>query len=153
MMEEVLVSNGRFLFRKENNVKWEYLSPISYAIIIRDNRFIINNEGKINEFDTESNRLFKEINNMIIMAIQGDFVDKPEFESSFYENEESVLTILNPTDDMLGEILTRIEIRFSKPSMDVVTVRFVEPGEDFTLISFSDRKYNMEINDAAFDVQ
>jgi outer membrane lipoprotein-sorting protein len=153
MMEEVLVSNGRFFFRKENNVKWEYLSPISYAIIIRGNSFIINNEGKINEFDTESNRLFKEINNMIIMAIKGDFVDKPEFEASFYEDDEFVLTVLRPNDEMLREMLTTIEIRFSKPSMDVVVVRFVEPGEDFTLIRFSDRKYNIEIDDAAFDVQ
>ena len=84
MMEEVLVSRGRFLFKKENKVRWEYLEPIVYAIIINQNRFIINNDGKISEFDTESNKLFKEINNMIVMAIQGNFVDDPDFAASFF---------------------------------------------------------------------
>ena len=64
MMEEVLISNGRFLFKKENKVRWEYTDPITYAIIINDNSFTINNDGKISQFDAESNVLFKEINNI-----------------------------------------------------------------------------------------
>lgn len=152
MMEEVLVSDGRFLFRKKNNVKWEYVEPIQYAIIIRENRFIINNDGKVSEYDTESNKLFKEINNMIVMAIQGDFVDDANFNASFYEDEKYLLAILKPQNEMLENILTDIEIYFSKKDLGVAKVRFIEPGDDYTKISFSNRKVNISIDEDQFKV-
>lgn len=150
MMEEVLVSNGRFLFKKENKVKWEYLDPIVYAIIINQNYFTINNDGKISEFDTKSNKLFREINNMIVMAIQGDFVDNPDFSAQFYQDEKRYLAILVPQNELLGDILTQIEIYFQKENTAVDEVIFVEPGDDFTKIVFKNRKANFEISDEQF---
>jgi outer membrane lipoprotein-sorting protein len=153
MMSEVLVSDGRFFFRKENDVRWEYVSPITYAIIIYNDRFTINNDGKISEYNTESNKLFKEINNMIVMAIQGDFLENPNFESSFLESDAYYQARLKPSDEILKEILTRIDISFSKANMDVSSVKFTEPGDDFTLITFSNRKTNIDIADDLFIVK
>jgi outer membrane lipoprotein carrier protein len=153
MMEEVLVSKGRFLFKKENKVKWEYIEPIVYAIIINQNRFIINNDGKISEFDTESNKLFKEINNMIVMAIRGDFVDNPDFSATFYQDEKRYLAILVPQNELLVDILTQIEIYFLKENTAVDEVIFAEPGDDFTKIVFKNRKVNIEISDEQFDTK
>jgi len=150
MMEEVLISQGRFWFKKENKVKWEYYKPINYAIIINQNSFIINNDGKISEFDTGSNKLFKEINSMIVMAIQGNFVDNPDFTSGFHENDKKYLAVLTPQNELLKGILTQIEIYFRKPDMAVAEVKFIEPGEDFTKIIFTNRKVNIEINDDQF---
>lgn len=151
MMEEVLVSNGRFLFKKENKVKWEYIEPIVYAIIINQNRFIINNDGKISAFDTESNKLFKEINNMIVMAIQGDFVDNPDFTASFYQDKKTYLAVLKPQNELLADVLTQIEIYFLKDDIAVSEVKFIEPGDDFTKIMFYNKKVNIEINDNQFE--
>lgn len=153
MMEEVLVSRGRFLFKKKNKVRWEYFEPIVYAIIINQNRFIINNDGKISEFDTESNKLFKEINNMIVMAIQGNFVDDPEFTASFYQNDNNYLAVLIPENELLGDILAEIKIYFSKQDIAVSEVKFIEPGDDFTKITFINRKANIEIDDDEFSAQ
>lgn len=151
MMEEVLVSHGRFLFKKENNVKWEYVDPITYAIVIHGNSFVINNDGKISKFDTESNKLFEEINSMIVMAIQGDFVDNPDFSASFFENDKNFLAVLLPKNELLKNILTGINISFLKSDMSVKTVKFVEPGEDFTKIIFSNRKANIDIPNSQFE--
>ncbi len=153
MMEEVLVSRGRFLFKKENKVRWEYFEPIVYAIIINQNRFIINNDGKISEFNTESNKLFKEINNMIVMAIQGNFVDDPEFTASFYQNDNNYLAVLIPQNKLLSDILIEIEIFFTRSDVVVSEVKFIEPGEDFTKITFMNRKANIEIDDEEFTAQ
>ncbi len=153
MMDEVLFSKGLFLFKKENNVKWEYVSPIRYAIIIRGNHFIINNDGKISEFDTGSDKLFKEINNMIVMAIRGNFVDNPDFTASFYENRSFYLVSLRPDNERLKSILQSIDIYFDKKDFGVSKVKFVEPGEDFTLIEFKNQKTNIEIPDNQFKVK
>lgn len=153
MMEEVLISHGRFLFKKENKVRWEYLDPIVYAIIINQNKFTINNDGKITEFDTESNKLFKEINNMIVMAIRGNFVDNPDFSASFFQNKGTYLAVLKPQNELLENILIRIEIYFSKSEMAVSEVKFIEPGDDFTKISFVNRQTNVEIKYEQFDAR
>jgi len=150
MMDEVLISKGKFLFKKENNIRWEYTSPIRYAIIIRNDRFVINNDGKISEFDTGSNRLFKAINNMILMAISGNFVDNPDFDASFYENNVFYLVSLKPQNERLQGILQSIDIYFDKKDFSVRKVKFVEPGDDFTLIVFTGRKVNVEIPDNQF---
>ncbi len=150
MMDEVLISKGRFLFKKENNIRWEYTTPIRYAIIIRGDRFVINNDGKISEFDTGSNRLFKEINNMILMAISGNFVDNPDFKASFFENDTFYLVSLKPQNERLGDILQSIDIYFDKKDFGVRKVKFVEPGDDFTLIVFTDQRVNVDIPDGQF---
>ncbi len=150
MMDEVLISKGKFLFKKENNIRWEYTSPIRYAIIIRNDRFVINNDGKISEFDTGSNRLFKAINNMILMAISGNFVDNPDFDASFYENNVFYLVSLKPQNERLQGILQSIDIYFDKKDFSVRKVKFVEPGDDFTLIVFTGRKVNVDIPDNQF---
>ena len=147
MMEEVLVSQGRFLFKKENKVRWEYFDPIIYAIIINQNKFTINNDGKTSEFDTKSNKLFKEINNMIVMAIRGNFVDNPDFAASFFQNNDTYLAVLKPQNKLLENIIIKIEIRFSKSELAVTEVIFIEPGDDFTKIIFANRKANIEIKD------
>ena len=152
MMEEVLLSKGRFLFKKENNIRWEYSSPINYTILISNNEFVIDNDGKVSTFDTESNKLFKEINNMILMAIQGDFVNDPDFQATFYKNESLFLAKLKPQDEILKNILETIEIYFDKSDIAVRKIKFIEPEEDFTLITFTNRKKNITINDDQFQI-
>ena len=152
MMEEVLVSKGHFLFKKENKVRWEYIDPINYAIIIEDSRFIIDNDGKISEYDTEVNKLFKEINRMIVMAIQGDFIDNPDFDATIFENSTYYFVLLKPRAELLKDILTSIDIYFLKTDMAVEIVQFNEPGSDFTKTKFTNREVNIEIPNAQFHV-
>jgi len=150
MMEEVLVSKGNFQFKKENKVRWTYTHPIDYAIIINKNQFVILNEGKASTFDISSNKMFSEINQMIVMAIKGNFVDSKEFKASFFENKEFYKISLKPVNEQVAGILNSIELYFNKKSLSVEKVKFIEPGDDFTLITFTDRKLNIEIPDKTF---
>lgn len=150
MMEEVLVSKGRFLFKKENKVRWEYDSPINYTILISNNRFLIDNDGKISTFNTESNKMFREINKMILMAIEGNFVNDTAFAVDYYSGDKDYLAVLTPRDKVLKKILSKIEICFDKTGMNVNQVKFIEPEDDYTLITFTNRKKNIKITDEQF---
>ena len=90
---------------------------------------------------------------MIVMAIQGNFVDDPEFIASFYQNDNNFLAVLIPQNDLLSNILTEIEIFFSRSDLAVSEVKFIEPGDDFTKITFMNRKANIEIDDEEFTAQ
>jgi len=152
MLEEVIISKGRFLFRKENDVRWEYSSPINYVIVIYEGKFRIKNDEKISEFDIGSNALFQQINKMIVTAIRGDFVDNPEFEASFFESAKQYRVKLKALNKQVAEMLAGIEIFFSKETLAVERVMFIEPGEDYTNIIFNNRKVNIEITDNQFEL-
>ncbi len=150
MLEEVLISEGRFLFQKENNVRWQYDTPVEYLILIHNGKFSIVSNGKVNEFDIESNPMFRQINNMIVAAIRGDFMSNNDFESQFFEDPSSYLSVLIPKINAVSSMLSSIEIYFGKDDMQVNRVIFKEPGDDMTIISFIDKKINSDIPEKEF---
>jgi outer membrane lipoprotein-sorting protein len=152
MLEEVLISNGRFLFRKDNDVRWEYVSPIDYTIVIYKGMFSIKDDKKVSEFDLDSNPLFRQINNMIVTAIRGDFVDNPEFGASFFENQKQYLVKLVPENKQVAKMLAAIEIYFNRKELAVEQVRFIEHGDDYTKIIFKNRAINSAIPDKQFEL-
>lgn len=152
MLEEVLISEGHFIFQKENNVLWEYTHPIDYAIIVYDGKFIIRDIDKFSEFNIESNRMFKEINNMIITSVSGNFLNNPDFEATYFENSEFYMVNLIPVKLEVKEMLSEIEIYFDKKDISVSKVKFIEPGDDFTLIKFFNKEFNQPISKQVFKV-
>lgn len=153
MLEETLISEGNFLYKKENNVKWQYTSPYEYTIIIANGKFMINNEGRISEFDLNSNEMFRQINNMIITAISGDFIDNDDFSVIFKENNNFYLAELMPVEETVSEMLETINIYFNKKNLSVKKVKFIEPGDDYTLIVFKNRQQNIKLNDNEFQIK
>lgn len=152
MLEEVIISEGLFLFKKPGNVLWKYISPINYSISIFNNNFSINNDGKISSFDINSNPMFGEINNMILTAIRGDFIDNSDFSSKFLENNLYIKAVLTPVNEKVGSMITSIEILFSKNNLQVSQVKFLEPGDDFTLIKFENTEVNIDLPDNSFNI-
>lgn len=153
MLEETLISEGNFLYKKENNVKWQYTSPFEYTIIIANGKFMINNEGRISEFDLNSNEIFRQINNMIITAISGDFIDNDDFSVIFKENNNFYLAELMPVEETVSEMLEAINIYFNKKNLGVEKVKFIEPGDDYTLIVFKNREQNITFNNNEFQIK
>ncbi len=152
MLEEVLESEGHFIFKKENNVVWSYTRPLDYTIIVHNGKFIIKDGDKVKEFDIASNRMFKEINNMIVTSVSGDFLDNPDFEAVYMENEMFYLARLVPVKPEVKDMLSEIDIFFDKKDMQVAKVKFLEPGDDYTLITFSGKVFNEAVPDNVFTV-
>jgi len=152
MLEEVLTSEGHFIFQKENKVLWEYLYPIDYAIIVYNGNFIIRDKLNVNKFDIESNKMFKEINNMIVTSVSGNFIDNPDFKASYFENNEFYLVNLIPLKPEVKDMLAEIEIYFDKKDISVSKLKFIEAGDDFTLIKFFNKEFNQPIPEQVFKV-
>jgi len=150
MLEEVVISSGRFLFKKENNIRWEYSLPFEYTIIVANGKFLINNEGKLSEFDISSNPMFKQISDMIVLAVSGNFVQNDQFNIEFFQNGKYYLATLKPVDQQVSEMLSGINIYFDKNALNVEKVKFLEPGNDFTLINFTDYQENINLSDEEF---
>lgn len=150
MLKETIISSGEFLFKKPNSIKWQYNSPILYTISIHDNKFTIDNSGNVKTYDIRSNPLFKEINNIIATAIRGDFINNPNFDSRFLSNDVQFLAILIPVNKNVKSMLNIIEIYLNKSTLQVDKVIFREAQDDYTVISFEDKRINENIPNSDF---
>ncbi len=144
-LEDTIITKGKFWFKKENKLRWEYTSPFKYIIVINNGKFVIKDKDKISEYDINSNKAFQEINDLIISSVRGTLLEEDKFNVTALKNASTYLVKLTPKDEKMKEILNKIELYFDIASLDIVKVKMIENKDDFTIISFINRKLNEEI--------
>ncbi len=70
-----------------------------------------------------------------------------------YENSSSYKVKLRPKVAHLKEILSQVEMYFSKKDMSVYKVKMVENEDDYTEINFNNRKLNEKISEDIFIIK
>ena len=152
-LTENIISKGEFYFKSPNQLRWEYSEPFEYIIVFNDKNIIIKDEDKITTFDTESNKMFSEINNMMIGSIQGNlFTDSERFSVKYFENSSQYLLELDPKLPEMKSMLKTIKIYIDKSDISVAKIKMIESSDDYTSIDFISRKLNQPIDDEKFNI-
>src|SRR5450759_5222677 len=151
ILSEKIVTKGRFMFKKEKKLRWEYTDPFHYLIILNNGTMFIQDEEKKSKIDIRNNKMFAEINTIIMGCVQGNlFNDEKKFLSSFFENSRSFMVKLKPLASNLKEYLSEIRIFFDKNDLKVTRLEMHEPLGDYTNIDFFGEKINVNIPDEKF---
>lgn len=151
---ENVTSKGRFYFKKENMLRWEYISPIRYLMVMNQDKFYIKDNNKVTAFDVKSNKMISEINEIMISSIKGNILkDDGQFKISYFENNSIYLVKLVPLSSMMKEYIQRIELYFSKANFMLTELRMIERAGDYTNISFRNKKINEKIADEKFSIK
>ena len=151
VLSEKIITKGRFMFKKEKKLRWEYTEPFHYLIILSDGTMFIQDEEKKSKIDIRNNKMFAEINSIIMGCVQGNlFNDEKKFLPSFFENNGFFMVKLKPLASNLKEYLSEIHIWFDKNDLTVTRIEMHEPSGDYTKIDFSGRKINANISDEKF---
>jgi len=150
ILNDKIISSGAFYFKKERSLRWEYIHPFSYIITIRGDLISISNEGEVKSFNTQSNRVFAEVNNIIIGSVNGTLLDDNSFSAGYSQNRDHYIVTLTPLSPSLKENLEKIIIFFDKANFTVNQLEMVEPAGDFTRITFSKKQLNQPIPDEVF---
>ena len=146
-------SEGTILFKKPNLLKWSYIRPFDYTIVLNGKEIIIKDQEKVNSFDIGSSQAFKQINELIINSVEGNILDEARFSIEYLEGKDLYLTKLVPKEARLKGFIQGIDIYFDKKDFSVSQVKLVESEGDYTLISFFDKKMNENIPDENFSVK
>lgn len=150
-MEDKLIAQGKFWFVSPDKIRWEYVKPYPYIIIMSDGKMHVNDEGDTYSMDMRSNQLFQQMNTLITKSIQGKLLSEElNYDQKFYENENYYIVSFSPKDDQLKAYLAAIEIYFSKENGQVLALKMIEAAGDYTFIKFSERIENKEINSSYF---
>ncbi len=147
-----LISKGRFWFKKENSLRWQYNEPYNYIVIVNDGVVQISDEGRNQEFQVKGNKIFEQVNNIIVASMSGDIIDSDDFDVELFENEEYYLVKLSPLKREIKQVIHEMEMYFEKSSLQISKIKMNEPNDDYTLIRYTNRKINEPIPASVFSL-
>ncbi len=146
VLSEKIVSKGLFLFKKPDNIRWEYTEPYKYLIIISNNQLYTRDDKNQKQYDIQSNAMFQEMNRFISGCVQGDILkNDKDYVITYFEGSKSYFVKLIPRDEKMKQMLNEVQICFDRNDLTVSSLKMVESGEDYTRINFINRKLNTEI--------
>jgi outer membrane lipoprotein-sorting protein len=152
MLSEKIVSKGKFLFKKENAVRMEYLQPFQYLMIINGSKIFVKDSQKENKISTKSNKLFEQINKIMMDCVNGSALNSTDFTVKIFEANESWLAELSPVNKNLKTLFKNINLVVARKDYAVTRIEMHEPSGDNTVINFVNREMNVSLPDALFAI-
>lgn len=151
VLSETVTSDGIMYYKKEDNLRWQYNKPYSYIFILSAGKVFIKNDNKVNTFDTESNKLFKEISRIMIGSVRGNLLTQNnDFTIQYYWSSKTVMVSLTPKSGELKKLMSLVKLTFSTSDWLVQSIELIESGGDNTIITFTEKNVNKDIPDTMF---
>ncbi len=153
MLSDRVISNGKFYFKKDNKVRLEYLQPVNNLVVMNHGKMLIRDVKKSIQTDVHQNKLFLQLNNIILGSINGSLFSSKEFTVVFFESAGLVKVELKPVSKILRNFLNNIVIVLEKKDFTATRIEMHEPSGDNTILTFSDKKINGQVDDSLFAVR
>ncbi len=152
-LSAVIESTGKFWFEKPGRLRWEYMEPFKYIVLIDNGVFTVVDDEKTSHFDLKKNAAFRELNDIISSSVDGTLIESDKFTVDILENKAYYLVQLDPRQAQMKDILNKIELYFSKVDLNVEKTRMIETAEDYTEIIFQNRQYNVSVAEEVFKAE
>jgi outer membrane lipoprotein-sorting protein len=149
-LTEKITSTGKFWFKRSNQVRIDYQKPFVYRLIMNGDKILLKDEQKENRVNLKSNKLFQQVNKIMLDCIQGTILSSKDFNTRVFENEKSFLLEMIPADKSLKEFFTSIQLYVDRTDYSVRTIEMHEPGGDETILTFTNKQLNQPVNDEVF---
>ena len=153
MLSEKISSKGKFWFKKENQLRMEYERPFEYLMILNKDNIYIKDGNKESRVSVRSNKIFQQINKIIVGCVQGAVLNNLDFAMKAFENKSTYLVELTPAAKTLKEFFKNIDIIVDKKDYGVTTIVMNENSGDNTTLHFINRELNTPIPDALFNIK
>ena len=153
LLAEKITSKGKFWFKKDNLVKMEYIQPFQYLMILNGTNVYVKDSQKENKVSVKSNKLFQQINKIMVDCVKGEALQSKDFTVKVFENDISYLAELTPTDKNMKKLFKNINMIIEKKAFGVTKIEMHEPSGDNTIISFINRELNTNLPDALFTIR
>ena len=149
-LTEKITSTGKFWFKRSNRVRIEYIKPYAYTMIMNGDKMLLRDDQKENTVNVRSNKLFQQINQIMIDCVQGTVLESKDFNVRVFEDEKTYLLEMNPTARSLREFFKTIVLKVDKNDFTAHSIEMNEKAGDKTTILFKDKKLNTQVSDAVF---
>ncbi|HAG16941.1 MAG TPA: hypothetical protein DCG69_10565 [Bacteroidales bacterium] len=150
-MEDILKAEGKFWFSSPDKIRWEYLKPYPYLVIMNNGKMSVTDESDSYSMDMRSNQIFQQMNALITASIQGQLLtNKLDYRKEFFIEKEFYVVCFYPNNQQMKDYLSAIELYFSKENGKVNALKMLEAAGDYTLIRFFNRIENRKLDASLF---
>jgi outer membrane lipoprotein-sorting protein len=149
-LTEKITSTGKFWFKRSQKVRIEYVKPFVYLLVMNGDKMLVKNDQKENRINVKSNKLFQQVNRIMIDCVRGTILDSKDFTSKVFENDKIFLMEMTPVSRALREFFQTIVLTVEKKDYSVNFIEMNEPSGDKTTIFFTEKKLNEQVPDTLF---
>jgi outer membrane lipoprotein carrier protein len=143
ILAEEMHSSGVMTYRQPDVVHWEYRQPYPYVFAMNGDKVTITADGRKNEIDVASSKLFREISAIILSGINGrDIFNESRFAVKYLTGATGFLTVLSPKQKEIKQIFHEIRLFFDAADHTIYRVDLQEAGGDRTVIRMKNKKIN-----------
>ncbi|MBQ7443962.1 MAG: outer membrane lipoprotein carrier protein LolA [Bacteroidaceae bacterium] len=151
ILTDRLVSHGNMLFSRPQKLRWCYTKPYAYTFIINGERISIAKDSRRSDIDLRSSQLFKETARLMAGSVTGQcLTQEGDFDVTILADATTYVASLRPKAKRLRTMFADIRLTFDRASKCVRQVVLTEPSGDTTLITFTNIRQNLSIDDKAF---
>jgi outer membrane lipoprotein-sorting protein len=111
---------------------------------------IIKDDQNETTMNVRSNKLFQQVNNIMVESVNGTIIDNEDFSVRIFEDASRYLMEMTPVDKTLKGFFNTILIYADKESFSVTQILMNESSGDTTLIKFVNRNLNAQLSDEIF---
>ena len=149
-LTEKITSQGKFWFKRSNKVRIEYIKPFTYLMVMNGDKVLLRDGTKENRVNTQSNKLFQQVNRIMVDCMQGTVLTSKDFTAKVFEDGGSYLLELTPTGKTLKSFFATVVLIVEKSDYSVRSMQMNEAGGDKTTLVFTDKKLNGSVDDSIF---
>jgi outer membrane lipoprotein-sorting protein len=149
-LEEKIVSNGDFHFKRPDKLRIEYTAPYAYLLVMNGDKIMVKDEQNVNQINTKSNKLFQQVNRIMIDCIKGTILDSKDFSVTLFEDGSNYLVELTPVSRAMRDFFATIVLIVEKDDYSVKRIEMNEPAGDRTIMTFHKKEINTPLPDAVF---
>jgi len=153
MLSEKITSKGKFWFKKDNLLRMEFDEPYAYLMILNKDNMYIKDGQKESRLSLKSNKIFQQINKIIVNCVQGTVFNDDDFTVKLYESKSGYMIELSPVTKGLKDFFKNIDVVITKKDYSVTTIIMNENSGDDTTLHFTNRELNTPIPDALFAIK
>lgn len=149
-LSSTIISKGKFWYKRDNLLRWEYTEPFKYLIIKNGDKVTIKDEKNTSIYNKKPNKAFQMLNDILSESVNGKLISDKRFSFNISENSTQYLVELSPDGMETKIIFNKIQLYFLKQNLVVYKIKLIESNNNFTTIFFEDKKINLPIDDRIF---
>ena len=151
MLAEPSVAEGTMHFASPDKMRWEYIMPYAFALVVNGDRIVKVTDGKAEVLDGKSGRMYQGMVGLIMGSASGKkLFDTTVFDVVMYDDDTFWRAEMTPKRRDMKRMFSQLVFRFDKKTKGISRVEFKDAGGDLTSIHFEDIKLNEAIGEKVF---
>ncbi len=150
IMNNPLISSGKFYYKKPGLMKWDQQLPTPYYFIINGNK-VIRFDGKERKVMPSNSPQISHFKDFILGTINGSMFTSKKYDAIFKKNNNLITVELVPLQKSMLKRIEKIAMTFDFETAVLRALTITEVGGDKMEVVFTNHQINTIIDNAIFE--